>query len=124
SDKPETKKIGADPESIDALLVDLFLDAQEHAPEQIVLDLDATDDTLYGKQEGRFYHGHYHDYCYLPLYVFCGEHLLCARLRMSSMDAAADAGEGVEAGEGWVSNGWWWYEVRLRGDDAWDRSRR
>ena len=96
SDKPETKKIGADPESIDALLVDLFLDAQEHAPEQIVLDLDATDDTLYGKQEGRFYHGHYHDYCYLPLYVFCGEHLLCARLRMSNIDASADSVEELE----------------------------
>ena len=63
SDKPETKKIVVDPESIDALLVDLFLEAHEQAPEQIVLDMDATDDILYGKQEGRFYHGYYHDYC-------------------------------------------------------------
>jgi hypothetical protein len=82
SEKPETKKIVVDPESIDALLVDLFLEAHPQAPEKIVLDLDATDDTLYGNQEGRFYHGYYRDYCYLPLYVFCGEHLLCARLRM------------------------------------------
>jgi hypothetical protein len=98
SDKPETKKIGADPESMDALLVDLFLEAQEPAPERIILDLDATDDTLYGNQEGRFYHGHYHDYCYLPLYVFCGEHLLCSRLRMSNIDASADSVEELEPG--------------------------
>jgi hypothetical protein len=76
SDKPETKKIAVDLESIDALLVDLFVEAHQQAPEQIVLDLDATDDIVYGNQEGRFYHGYYHDYCYLPLYVFCGEHLL------------------------------------------------
>src|ERR1019366_7503900 len=83
SDKPETKKIVVDPESIDALLVDLFLEAHAQAPDEIVPDLDATGDTLYGGQERRFYHGYYHDYCYLPLYVFCGEHLLCARWRTS-----------------------------------------
>src|SRR5580692_7037904 len=82
SDKPETKKIGVDLESIDTLLVDLFLEAHPQAPDQITLDLDATDDILYGNQEGRFFHGHYRDYCYLPLYVFCGEHMLCSRLRM------------------------------------------
>ena len=93
SGKVETKKIVVDMESIGALLVDLFLDAHQRAPVQIVLDLDATDDILYGKQEGRFYHGYYHDYCYLPLYIFCGEHLLCARLRMSNIDASADSVE-------------------------------
>jgi len=67
SDKPETKKIVVDPESIDALLVDLFLEGHAQAPERIILDLDATDDRLYGQQEGRFYHGYYRDYCYLPL---------------------------------------------------------
>ena len=66
-----------DPESIDALLVDLFLEAHEQAPEQIVLDVDATDDVLHGRQEGRFYHGYYRDYCYLPLYVFCGDYRIC-----------------------------------------------
>src|ERR1035441_1884497 len=70
SNKPETKKIGVDPQSIDALLVDLFVEAHLQAPDRIILDLDATDDILYGNQEGRFYHGYYHDYCYLPLYVF------------------------------------------------------
>ncbi len=96
SDKPETKKIVVDPESIDALLVDLFLEAHTQAPDQIILDLDATDDRLFGHQEGRFYHGHYHDYCYLPLYVFCGEHLLCSRLRTSNIDASADSVEELE----------------------------
>jgi len=123
SDKPETKKIGADPESIDALLVDLFLDAQEHAPEQIVLDLDATDDTLYGKQEGRFYHGHYHDYCYLPLYVFCGEHLLCARLRMSNIDASADSVEELEPVVARIRQRWPAMKIRLRGDGGFCREK-
>jgi hypothetical protein len=93
SDKPETKKIVVDPESVDALLVDLFLEAHAQAPDRIILDLDATDDRLYGHQEGRFYHGYYRDYCYLPLYVFCGEHLLCARLRPANIDASADSVE-------------------------------
>ena len=123
SDKPETKKIGADPESIDALLVDLFLDAHEQAPEQIVLDLDATDDTLYGKQEGRFYHGDYHDYCYLPLYVFCGEHLLCARLRMSNIDASADSVEELEPVVARIRQRWPAVKIRLRGDGGFCREK-
>ena len=63
----------------DDLLVDLFLDMHETLPERIVLDVDATDDQLHGQQEGRFYHGYYRHYCYLPLYITCGEHVLCAR---------------------------------------------
>jgi Transposase DDE domain group 1 len=62
-----------------SLLVDLFLDAHARAPREIVLDLDATDDPLHGHQEGRFFHGYYDGYCYLPLYVFCGRHLLAAK---------------------------------------------
>ena len=79
SHKPETKKIVWTRRASMPLLVDLFLEAHEQVPDRIVLDLDATEDTLYGHQEGRFYHGYYRDYCYLPLYVFCGEHLLCWR---------------------------------------------
>ena len=67
---------------MDRLLVDVFLRAHGEAPEQIILDLDATDDPLYGKQEGRFFHGYYGHYCYLPLYIFCGDFLLGARLRL------------------------------------------
>ena len=123
SDKPETKKIGMDPESIDALLVDLFLEAHEQAPEQIVLDMDATDDILYGKQEGRFYHGYYHDYCYLPLYVFCGEHLLCARLRMSNIDASADSVEELEPVVARIRQRWPAVKIVLRGDGGFCREK-
>jgi hypothetical protein len=83
------KKIVADPEGMDRLLVDCFLDAHPTAPASIWLDLDATDDPLHGRQEGRFFHGYYGHYCYLPLYLFSDEHLLCARLRPSNIDAAA-----------------------------------
>jgi Transposase DDE domain group 1 len=123
SGKPETKKIGVDPESIDALLVDLFLDAQEQAPERIILDLDATDDILYGQQEGRFYHGYYHDYCYLPLYVFCGEHLLCARLRMSNIDASADSVEELEPVVARIRQRWPAVKILLRGDGGFCREK-
>ena len=123
SDKPETKKIGVDPESIDALLVDLFLEAHPRAPENIVLDLDATDDIVYGHQEGRFYHGHYHDYCYLPLYVFCGEHLLCARLRMSNIDASADSVEELEPLIARIRQCWPAVKIQLRGDGGFCREK-
>src|SRR5712664_1251566 len=82
-------KISYSPAAIDELLVKVFLEAHTRAPKQIVLDLDATDTPLHGKQEGRFFHGYYGHYCYLPLYIFCGEHLLCARLRPSNQDASA-----------------------------------
>jgi len=123
SDQPETKKIVVDPESIDALLVDLFLEAHEPAPEQIILDVDATDIVLYGQQEGRFYHGYYRDYCYLPLYVFCGEHLLCARLRMSNIDASADAVEELEPLVARIRQRWPAVKIQLRGDAGFCRER-
>lgn len=90
------KKIVLDLEAVDRLLVDVFVQAQAHAPEQIVLDLDATDDRIHGNQEGRFYHGYYGDYCYLPLYIFYGEFLLCARLRKADADASAGTVEELE----------------------------
>ena len=123
SDQPETKKIGMDPESVDALLVDLFLEAQERAPEQIVLDVDATDDPLYGRQEGRFYHGYYRDYCYLPLYVFCREHLLCARLRTSNIDASADSVEELEPLVARIRQRWPAVKIQLRGDAGFCREK-
>jgi DDE family transposase len=76
-------------------MVDLFLEAHDHPPSQIVLDLDATDDPVHGEQEGRFFHGYYDCYCYLPLYVFCGRHLLDAKLRRASLNAADGAVEAV-----------------------------
>jgi hypothetical protein len=81
-------KLDHDTQAIERLFVDVFLDAHREPPSRIVLDLDATDDPLYGEQEGRHFHGYYDCYCYLPLYIFCGRHLLAAKLRTSSVDAA------------------------------------
>jgi len=123
SNQPETKKIVVDPESIDALLVDLFLEAHAQAPDRIILDLDATDDVLYGHQEGRFYHGYYRDYCYLPLYVFCGEHLLGARLRSSNIDASADSVEELEPVVARLRQRWPAVKIQLRGDAGFCREK-
>src|ERR1700723_457417 len=86
-------KIDCDGAKVDALLVDLFLEAHDRAPREIVLDLDNTDIPLHGLQEGRFFHGHYDQYCYLPLYVFCGRHLLLARQRRANV-AGSDGAVG------------------------------
>jgi len=87
--KDRYKKIFCDSEAVDRLLVDLFLESCEPTPACMVLDLDVTDLPLHGHQEGRFFHGYYDNYCYLPLYIFCGEHLLCVRLRTADQDASA-----------------------------------
>ncbi len=89
------KKIGRDEAAMDRLMVDVFLQAHRRAPRQIILDLDATD-AIHGSQEGRFFHGYYRHYCYLPLYIFCGEFLLCARLRRSDIDGAAGSVKELE----------------------------
>ncbi len=95
-EKPDAyRKIAHDGAAIEKLLVDLFLEAHKTAPEEIILDLDATDDPLHGGQEGRFFHGYYDCYCYLPLYVFCGDHLLVAKLRKADVDASAGASEEI-----------------------------
>ena len=90
------KKIVLTPESVDNLFVDVFIESHTEIPTEIILDVDATDDPLHGNQEGKFFHGYYKAYCYLPLYIFCGEHLLCARLRTAKNDAAAGTVEEVE----------------------------
>ncbi len=88
-------KISYDGAAIEGLFVDLFLDAHSAPPAQITLDLDATDDPLHGHQEERFFHGYYDNYCYLPLYVFCGRHLLAAKLRPANIDASAGSVEEI-----------------------------
>jgi len=90
------KKIVMDEAAVDGLLVDLYIQAQTRQPKRIVVDLDATDDPVHGEQEGRFFHGYYGCYCYLPLYLFIDEHLVCARLRSSNIDAAAGSLEEVQ----------------------------
>jgi len=88
-------KISHNPVAIKALFVDLFIEAHARPPREIILDLDATDDPVHGEQEGRFFNGYYDCYCYLPLYVFCGPHLLVSKLRRASLDAADGAVEEV-----------------------------
>jgi len=91
SDQDRYKKLELDTAAVDRLLVDVFLESHASAPESIVIDLDATDFAIHGQQEGRFFHGYYDHHCYLPLYVFCGEHLLRARLRRSNIDGCSGA---------------------------------
>ena len=100
------KRIVARPEGFDELLVELFVESHPRAPRELWLDLDATDDPLHGHQEGRFFHGYYRGYCYLPLYIFCGEHLLCARLRESNQDASAGSIEELERIVGQIRRHW------------------
>jgi Transposase DDE domain group 1 len=111
-------RIGHDPTALANLLVDLFLEAHLRPPKQIVLDLDATDDPLHGQQEGRFFHGYYSCYCYLPLYVFCGRHLLAALLRPSNIDAAAGAVEEVARIIARIRQSWPRVRILLRADSG------
>jgi len=115
------RKISVDSQAVDGFFVDVFLSAYEQAPEQIILDLDATDDPLHGEQEGRFFHGYYGGYCYLPLYIFCGTHLLCARLRRSNIDASSGAVSEVERIVGQIRRCWPQVQIILRGDSGFAR---
>ena len=114
-------KIRPDTGAIEALWVELFLEAHAEAPAQIVLDLDATDDPLHGRQEGRFFHGYYDGYCYLPLYIFCGEHLLVAKLRRSNIDGSAGAQEEVERIIAPIRARWPATQIILRADSGFAR---
>ena len=115
------KKILFDPESADRLLVDLFVEAHAVPPAEVILDLDATDDPLHGKQEGRFFHGYYGHYCYLPLYIFAGDHLLCARLRPANIDGSAGAVGEVERLAGQLRSHWPAVKIILRADSGFCR---
>ena len=114
-------KISADTASIERLFVDMFLDAHAEPPKQIILDLDATDDPLHGHQEGRFFHGYYDCYCYLPLYVFCGRHLLAAKLRQSYIDGSAGAVEEVSRIVAQIRVRWPKTRILLRADSGFAR---
>ena len=114
-------KISHNPVAIRNLLVDLFVEAHARAPKQIILDLDATDDPLHGEQEGRFFHGYYDCYCYLPLYVFCGRHLLVAKLQRADIDAAAGAVEEVARVVARIRARWPRTRILLRADSGFAR---
>jgi Transposase DDE domain group 1 len=121
SRKERYKKIVLDHGAVDRLLVDIFLAAQREEPKEIILDLDATDDPLHGKQAGRFFHGYYGHYCYLPLYIFCGEFLLCARLRPSNIDASAGSVEELKRIVAQIRSAWPQVRIVVRGDSGFCR---
>jgi hypothetical protein len=114
-------RIAHDGAAIERLLVTLFLEAHRSGPKQIILDLDATDDPLHGHQEGRFFHGYYDCYCYLPLYVFCGRHLLAAKLRRANIDASAGAMEEVARIVAQIRARWPRTRILLRADSGFAR---
>jgi hypothetical protein len=121
SAKARYKKIVADHAAVDRLFVEVFLAAHPQAPPQIILDLDATDDPLHGNQEGRFFHGYYGHYCYLPLYIFCGEFLLGARLRPSNIDASAGSLEELQRIVKQIRGVWPEVRILVRGDSGFCR---
>lgn len=114
-------KISHDADAIERLFVTLFLEAHASPPRRIILDLDATDDPLHGHQEGRFFHGYYDCYCYLPLYIFCGRHLLSAKLRRSNIDASAGAVVETARIVAQIRSRWPHVQIILRADSGFAR---
>jgi Transposase DDE domain group 1 len=115
------KKIPCRTHDVERLFVTLFLQAHSRPPERIVLDLDATDDPIHGHQLGRFFHGYYKDFCYLPLYIFCGDHLLCARLRPADIDAAAGSIKQLQRIVAQVREAWPGVKIVIRADSGFCR---
>lgn len=115
------KKIVYSAEAMDRLLVDIFLESFAEPPAQIVLDVDATDDPIHGKQEGSFFHGYYREYCYLPLYIICDEVVLCARLRSSNIDPSSGTVEEVQRIVEQIRKKWPQVQIILRGDGGFCR---
>jgi hypothetical protein len=115
------KKVTCRTQDVERLFVTLFLQAHPRPPERIVLDLDATDDPVHGHQLGRFFHGYYKHYCYLPLYIFCGHHLLCARLRPSDIDASAGALKQLQRIVAQIRQAWPQVRITIRADSGFCR---
>lgn len=116
------KKITFWKAAVDELLVQVFLESYEQVPEQIILDIDTTDMALHGEQEGRFFHGYYDQYCYLPLYIFCGQQLLCARLRESNHDASYRSLVEIQRIVKQIRAAWPQVKIILRGDSGFCRN--
>jgi hypothetical protein len=114
-------KIAHDAAAIAKLFVTFFLEAHKTPPKEIILDLDATDDPLQGHQEGRFFHGYYDCYCYLPLYIFCGRQLLAAKLRPSNIDGSAGAVEEIARIVAQIRERWPKVRIILRADSGFAR---
>lgn len=123
SEKSRYQKIVAHHNKIDRFLVDLYQRLNPEPPKEIVLDLDATDDPLHGNQLGRFFHGYYKSYCYLPLYIFCGEFPLAAKLRPSNIDASAGSVEQLQRIVSQIRESWPSVRIIIRGDSGFCRER-
>jgi len=121
NEKSRYKKIVAEGEKIDELMVAVFIESYQSAPSEVVLDVDATDDPLYGNQEGRYFHGYYAEYCYLPLYIFSGEHLLCARLRQANEDPASGVLQELARIVTKLKSAWPGVRIIVRGDSGFCR---
>jgi hypothetical protein len=115
------KKITCSTHKVEDLFVALFLQAHPQPPSSIVLDVDATDDPIHGHQLGRFFHGYYKNYCYLPLYIFCGDHLLCAKLRPSDIDGSAGTLKQLQRIIGLIRQAWPQVSILIRGDSGFCR---
>jgi len=115
------KKVVCRTHDVERLFVSLFLQAHSRPPERIVLDLDATDDPIHGHQLGRFFHAYYKNHCYLPLYIFCGDHLLCARLRPSDVDASAGSVKHLQRIVAQVRRSWPDVKITIRADSGFCR---
>lgn len=115
------KKVRYDQQAIDRLLVDLFVESKPTAPREIVIDLDVTDTPLHGHQQGRFFHGFYDHYCYLPLYIFCGDQLLGVRLREAHQDASAGSLEEIRRIVAQIREHWSEVRIVLRADSGFCR---
>jgi hypothetical protein len=120
--KDRYKKITFWKDAVDELLVNVFIESHPTAPAEIILDVDTTDLPLHGKQEGRFFHGYYDNYCYLPLYIFCGEHVLCARLREANHDAAFGSLSEIKRIVTQLRSAWPDVKIVLRGDSGFCRN--
>jgi hypothetical protein len=120
--KDRYKKITFWKDAVDELLVNVFIESHRSAPAEIILDVDTTDLPLHGKQEGRFFHGYYDNYCYLPLYIFCGDHVLCARLREANHDAAFGCLAEIEKIVAQIRIAWPEVKIVLRGDSGFCRN--
>jgi hypothetical protein len=120
--KDRYKKITFWKDAIDELLVQVFLESHQKAPAQMVLDVDTTDLPLHGKQEARFFHGYYDNYCYLPLYIFCGEHILCARLREANHDASFGSLQEIQRIVAQMRAAWPEVKIILRADSGFCRN--
>jgi hypothetical protein len=120
--KDRYKKITFWKDGLDELLVKVFIESHQDTPVEIILDVDTTDLPLHGKQEGRFFHGYYDHYCYLPLYIFCGEQVLCARLREANQDAAAGSLQEIQRIVTQIRVAWPAVKIILRGDSGFCRN--